>query len=99
MSEPTIVFVFEQAHWEMNITPLTKIDLIDIVPKIGSQFGYDFQAQAFLLVISRTKWLELDGDLKKKFMMISRRVKEEVNGPMTFMQREEYEKTDFFTAT
>lgn len=99
MSEPTVVFVFEQAHWENNITPLTKIDLMDIVPKIGTQFGYDFESRAFLLVVSRTKWLELDSDLKKKFMMISRRIKEEVNGPMNYSQRIEYENTDFFTAT
>lgn len=99
MSEPTIVFVFEQNHWENNITPLTKIDLMDIVPKIGTQFGYDFQSNAFLLVISKSKWLELDVDFKKKYMMISRRIKEEVNGPMTYQQRIEYENADFFTAT
>jgi hypothetical protein len=98
MSEPTVVFVFELKHWYNTISPLSKLDLLDIVPQVCVQFGYDFQSQAFLMVITKTKWTDLSGELKKKFMMISRRIKEEMEGPMSTSGRESYENTDLFHA-
>ena len=41
--EPTIVFVFELKKWYELISPLTKIELIDIAPIIGYQFFFDYQ--------------------------------------------------------
>ena len=96
--EPTIVFVFELKHWYNTITPLSKLDLLDIVPQVGVQFGFDFQSQAYLLVITKTKWSSAPSEIKKKYMMISRRIKEELDGPMTTMQREQYESSDIFAA-
>ena len=96
--EPTIVFVFELKHWYNTISPLSKIDLFDIVPQVGIQFGYDYQSQAYLLVITKTKWVSVPPEIKKKYMMISRRIKEELDGPLTTAQREQYESADIFGA-
>jgi hypothetical protein len=96
--EPTIVFVFELKHWYNTISPLSKIDLFDIVPQVGIQFGYDYQSQAYLLVITKTKWVSVPQEIKKKYMMISRRIKEELDGPLTTAQREQYESADIFGA-
>lgn len=96
--EPTIVFVFELKNWYNTISPLSKLDLMDIVPQVGVQFGYDFQSQAYLLVVTKTKWAALQPELKKRFMMVSRRIKEELDGPLTSAQREQYESSDIFAA-
>jgi len=96
MSEPTIVFVFSHDHWHNNISALSKLDLFDIATHVGVQFGYDFQSQAFMLVVTKTKWGSLSSELKQKFMMISRRLKEEMEGPMSSTQREKYETSDLF---
>lgn len=96
--EPTIVFVFELKHWYNTITPLSKLDLLDIVPLVGAQFGFDYQSQAYLLVITKTKWSSIPQEIKKKYMMISRRIKEELDGPLTTVQREQYESADIFAA-
>ena len=96
MSEPTIVFVFSRDHWQNNITALSKLDLFDIATQVGVQFGYDFQSQAFMLVVTKSKWSSLTSELKQKFMMISRRLKEEMEGPMNSAQRDKYETTDLF---
>lgn len=98
MSEPTIVFVFELKHWYTNISAISKIDLLDIVPHVSVQFGFDYQTQAFLMVITKAKWESITVDVKKKFMMISRRIKEEMDGIMNTAQREAYENTDPFAA-
>lgn len=98
MSEPTIVFVFELKHWYNSISPLSKIDLLDIVPHVSVQFGFDGQNSSYLLVITKSKWQNLQPEIKKKFMMISRRIKEEMEGPLTSAQREQYENSDPFVA-
>lgn len=98
MSEPTIVFVFELKHWYNTITPLSKLDLLDIAPQVCVQFGFDHQAQAYLMVITRNKWNDIASDIKKRFMLISRRIKEEMEGPLLTAQREAYENTDIFAA-
>ena len=96
--EPTTVFVFAINHWYNSISPLSKIDLLDIVPNVGVQFGFDYQSQAYLLVVTRSKWAIINPEIKNKFMMISRRIKEEMDGPMTTIQRETYEHSDLFVA-
>ncbi len=96
MTEPTVVFVFDLKNWYGNITPLSKIDLLDIVPNVCVQFGFDQQSQSYLLVITKSKWETITSEVKSKFMMISRRIKEEMEGPMTTFQREQYENNDIF---
>jgi hypothetical protein len=96
MSEPTVVFVFDLKNWYGTITPLSKIDLLDIVPHVCVQFGFDQQSQSYLLVITKSKWDTITPEVKSKYMMISRRIKEEMEGPMTSIQREQYETTDIF---
>jgi len=96
MSEPTVVFVFDLKNWYGTITPLSKIDLLDIVPHICVQFGFDQQSQSYLLVVTKSKWETITPEIKRKFMMISRRIKEEMEGAMTSSQREQYENTDIF---
>jgi hypothetical protein len=97
MSEPTIVFVFDLKHWYTTITPLSKLDLFDIVPSVCVQFGFDIKTQAYVLVITRSKWEATATEIKKKFMTISRRMKEEMDGPMTTIQRDHYENADIFS--
>jgi hypothetical protein len=63
---------------------------------MGVQFGYDLQSQAFMVVVVKSKWAEVPQAAKQKFMMISRRLKEEMEGPMSTTQREKYETTDLF---
>ena len=97
-SEPTIVFVFNMKQWYSNISPISKIDLLDIIPHVCVQFGFDHKAQAYVLIITKSRWAEIPADIKKKFMFISRRIKEELEGPMTTIERDQYESVDLFTA-
>jgi len=97
-SEPTIVFVFNLKQWYSNISPISKIDLLDIVPYVSVQFGFDHKSQAYVLIITKSRWAEISADIKKKFMFISRRIKEELEGPMTTVERDQYESVDLFTA-
>lgn len=95
--EPTIIFLFDAKNWFESISPLSKLDLIDIAPLVSTQFYMDFGIKAYVLVLTKSKWDELPEDLRKKFMLVSRRVKEEMEGPMTSVQRDNYEKSDIFT--
>ena len=95
-SEPTIVFVFELKQWYNSISPISKVDLLDIVPHVSTQFGYDHKHEAYLMVLLKSKWTALSDDIKQKFMLISRRIKEELDGMMSTQQKEEYERTDIF---
>lgn len=97
-SDPTIVFVFNMKQWYSNISPISKIDLLDIIPHVSVQFGFDHKAQAYVLIITKSRWAEIPEDVKKKFMFISRRIKEELEGPMTTVERDQYESVDLFTA-
>lgn len=95
--EPTIIFLFDMKNWYEVINPLSKLNLIDIAPLVSSQFYMDFSIKAYVLILTKTKWDELSDFLKQKFMFVSRRLKEEMEGPMTTMQREIYEQSDIFT--
>jgi hypothetical protein len=94
--EPTIIFLFDLKNWYETISPLSKLDLFDIVPLVSTQFYMDFGIKAYVLILTKTKWDNLNVDVKKKFMLVSRRVKEEMEGPMTSIQRETYEQADIF---
>ncbi len=94
--EPTIIFLFDMKNWYETITPLSKLDLFDIAPKVSTQFYMDFGINAYVLILTKTKWDGLAEDLKKKFMMVSRRIKEEMEGPMQTQVRERYEQSDIF---
>ena len=94
--EPTIVFLFELKKWYENINPLTKIELIDIAPVIGTQLFFDFQANGYVLVITKTKWTGTSQEAKRRFMTISRRLKEEIEGPMVTIDRDIFEASDLF---
>jgi hypothetical protein len=96
VKEPTIIFLFDMKNWYETINPLSKVDLLDIVPLVSTHFYIDFGINAYVLILTKSKWDELNKDLKKKFMFISRRIKEEMEGPVTSIQRERYENSDIF---
>lgn len=94
--EPTIIFLFDMKNWYETITPLSKLDLFDIAPKVSTQFYMDFGINAYVLILTKSKWDDVPEELRKKFMVISRRVKEEMEGPMQTLARERYEQSDIF---
>lgn len=94
--EPTIIFLFDMKNWYETITSLSKLDLCDIAPKVSTQFYMDFGINAYVLILTKIKWDGLPEDLKRKFMLISRRIKEEMEGPMQTQVRENYEQADIF---
>lgn len=94
--EPTIVFLFDVKNWFEKINPISKIDLIDIATFVSTQFYMDFTINAYVLILTKSKWDTLSSDLKTKFMFISRRLKEEMEGPMVSSERTLYEQGDIF---
>ena len=94
--EPTIIFLFDLKNWYEKIQPLSKLDLIDIAPLVSTQFYIDFSIQAYVLILTKGKWDALDPNLKRKFMFISRTIKEHMEGPMNSIQKETYENSDIF---
>lgn len=94
--EPTIIFLFDMKNWYETISPLSKLDLFDVAPNVSTQFYMDYGIKAYVLILTKSKWDILPEDLKKKFMIISRRIKEEMEGPMPSLARERYESTDIF---
>ena len=95
--EPTIIFLFDMKNWYESISPLSKLDLFDIAPSVSTQFYMDYGIKAYVLILTKSKWDTLPESDKKKFMLISRRVKEEMEGPMQSVARERYESTDIFS--
>jgi hypothetical protein len=95
--EPTIVFLFHLNNWFDNISVISKLDLIDIVPSLGSsQFYYNENIRAYVLIIVKSVWETLEDKVKYKFSILSRRIKEEMEGPMSNVLKEKYENTDLF---
>lgn len=94
--EPTIVFVFELKKWYETINPLTKVELVDIAPIIGYQFFFDAKANGYVLVVVKSKWDATSFEARRRFMTISRRIKEEIEGAMLTTQRDLYESSDLF---
>jgi hypothetical protein len=94
--EPRIIYVFDLKSWYGVLSPLTKLDLIDITPMVSTQFYFDGSIPAYILILTKNKWDALEVELKKRYMLISRRVKEEIEGPMSTIDREKYENSDIF---
>lgn len=94
--EPTIIFLFDMKNWYETISPLSKLDLFDVAPHVSTQFYIDYGIKSYVLILTKSKWDTLPDDSKKKFMIVSRRIKEEMEGPMQSMARERYESTDIF---
>lgn len=95
---PTLVYVFDIKQWNEQLNPLTKLEFVDFIPKVCSQFFYDASVPAFILTLTKPKWDELPEDIKIKYKTITRRLREEVEGPMTQQQRDAYDITDPFDA-
>ena len=94
--EPTIVFIFDLKNWYDTISVLSKLELIDIIPMIDCQFYYNENIKSYVLILLKSKWETLDNNLKYKFSILSRRIKEEMEGPMSSNIRQKYENTDLF---
>lgn len=94
--EPTIIFLFDMKNWYEKINSLSKLDLLDIAPIVSTQFYIDFSINAYVLILTKNKWDQLNKDIKRKFMFISRRIKEEMESPMSSVQKEVYENSDIF---
>lgn len=93
--EPVIAFVFELSRFQ-HMSPLTKLDILDVVPWASSHFYYDSKAGAYALVISKSHWDGLSADRKRTFMLVARRIREETEGILTTHQRSRYENADLF---
>jgi hypothetical protein len=94
--EPVLVFVFDLKQWTTQISNLTKLEFIDYIPTICSQFFFDPSVPAYVLTLAKSKWETLTVESKLKFKLITRRLREEVEGTMTQVQRDQYENTDPF---
>ena len=96
--DPTIVFIFTMANWTNLISGLSKLDLVDIAPIVSTQFFVDYspEVNGYVLILTKSKWDTLSHDTKRKFMSISRRIKEEMEGPLMTNQRELYDNSDIF---
>jgi hypothetical protein len=95
---PTLVYVFDIKQWNEQLNPLTKLEFVDFIPKVCSQFFYDVNVPAFILTLTKPKWDGLPDEIKIKYKSITRRLREEVEGPMTQQQRDQYDLTDPFDA-
>jgi hypothetical protein len=96
MEEPTIVYLFNKDHWANVIHPVTKLELMDMIPKSGFNFFYDVPNNSYVLVLRKSFWEGLENDIKIHFVRITRRIKEEVEGLFTDAQREAIESSDPF---
>ena len=95
-NEPTIVFLFDIRQWNQQLTPLTKLELIDMIPSVCSQFFFDASLPAYVLTVTKSKWDGFNPDLLVKFKTLTRRIREEVEGYMTQAQRDALESADPF---
>lgn len=98
VKDPTIVFIFTMSNWTNVISALSKLDLVDIAPTVATQFFVDFSpdVNGYVLILTKSKWTTVPPETKKKFMCISRRIKEEMEGPLMTNQRELYDNSDIF---
>ena len=94
--QPTIVFVFELKQWLNQLSSLTKLELMDYIPNICTQFFFDPSIPAYVVTITKSKWDSLSAEAKFKFKTLTRRLREEVEGVMTQAQRDQYEQSDPF---
>lgn len=95
-SQPILIFLFTLQQWRTQISPITKIDIVDIAPIISKHFYYDEVSSSYVFTLLKTKWDSLQQNVKKNFMTILRRSKEEIQGIMNAEEREKYENCDLF---
>lgn len=93
---PTLVFLFDINQWNQQLNPLTKLEFIDFIPNICSQFFYDGSVPAYVMTLTKEKWDSLSPEIKIKYKALTRRLREEVEGPMTQAQRDAYDASDPF---
>lgn len=93
---PTLVFLFDIKQWNQQLNPLTKLEFIDFIPNICSQFFYDGSVPAYVMTLTKDKWDSISPEIKIKYKAITRRLREEVEGPMTQAQRDAYDAADPF---
>ena len=94
--EPTLVFIFDLKQWTTQISALTKLEFVDYIPNICTQFFVDKSIPAYVLTLTKTQWNTFTPETKLKFKTITRRLREEIEGAMTQVQRDAYESSDPF---
>jgi hypothetical protein len=94
--EPVLVFVFDIKQWTTQVTSLTKLEFVDYIPSVCSQFFFDPSVPAYVLTLAKSKWDNLTPEQKFKFKTLTRRLREEVEGIMTQAQRDQFENNDPF---
>jgi hypothetical protein len=95
-NEPTIVFVVSKAQWLSVLHPVTKLDLLDWIAVAGGHFFYDASNESYVLIEKISHWQKLEDEVKKRFQLISRRVREEMDGPFPYEIKEKLDHTDPF---
>ena len=96
--EPTIAFVLNTQQWLSVLHPLTKLELLDWTMVVGANFFYDVENKAYVLLLKSSVWEGVSDPMKARFRVLSRRVREEMDGPFTDAQRTELDNLDPFTA-
>lgn len=94
--EPTIAFVLSNQQWLSVIHPVTKLELLDWVAHVKTNFFYDLENSAYVLLLKQSLWKTIDAPLQARFKFISRRIREEMDGPFTDEQRQQFESVDPF---
>lgn len=94
--EPTIAFVITTQQWISVVHPVTKLELLDWIATAQTNFFYDIENNAFVLLLKQTLWNNLESPVKYRFKLISRRLREEMDGPFNEDQRRQLEAKDPF---
>lgn len=94
--EPTIAFLLNTQQWLSTIHPVTKLELLDWVSVSRANFFFDAENSTFVLLLKQSAWELLDDSSKDRFKLVSRRVREEMDGPFTDDQRKHFETVDPF---
>lgn len=95
---PTIAYVFSVGQWLNVLHPVTKLELTDVVPAVNASFFYDASAEVYVLSIQKPRWESVPDETKRRFKVLTRRVREEIEGLMTDAQRLECETKDPFAS-
>ena len=93
--EPSLVLVFPAHQWQNIVHPITRLELMDWAIQHACIFFLDTQSHAYVTVVKVALWKTLDEDAKTRFKIISRRIREEIDGPFTDEQRRLFEADPF----
>ena len=97
-NEPTIMYMFYKSDWLHTISPVSKLELMDWVATVDAIMYYTPETQSYNIVLKASSWEPLDTDRKVAFQHISRRIREELEGPFTFTVRTALDTMDPFDA-